>query len=190
MTFGFIDKIDLSILDFVNNHLHLSFLDKIFSAITKLGDEGIFWIALAIMLLCNKSTRKTAIKMGIALLLGLAIGNGIIKNVVARPRPYVLDTNLNIIPWLKETIHDWSFPSGHTLASFEAAGVLMMCDKKRFGIVALVYAILIALSRIYLCVHYPTDVLAGVLLGLLFAFIACKSVDGIVNLFTRKKAKS
>ena len=76
------------------------------------------------------------------------------------------------------------------IASFEAAGVLMMCDKKRFGIVSLVFAILIAISRIYLCVHYPTDVLAGVLLGLLFAFIACKAVDAVVNLFTRRKSKS
>ena len=189
---GFIDlinKIDFAILDFIRDHLQNSFFDKIFPIISKLADEGIFWIVLAIFLLCDKSTRKTAIKMGIALALGLAIGNGIIKNLVGRIRPYDLKEQLTgihidlLVPKLK----DWSFPSGHTLASFEAAGVLMICEKKRFGIVALVFAILIALSRLYLYVHYPSDVIAGVILGLLFAFVACKLVDLVVNAFMNRR---
>ena len=186
----FINRVDFAILDFINNHLHVGILDKILPAVSRLADKGLFWIFLAIMFLFDKSTRKTAIKMGIALALGLAIGNGLLKNIVQRVRPYDVNTSVNL---LIERLSDWSFPSGHTLASFEAAGVLMICERKRFGIIALVYAILIAFSRLYLYVHYPTDVLASVVLGLLFAFIACKAVDLVAGLFekrSRNKSKA
>ncbi len=184
---GFIDfitKIDFAILNFVNDHLHVHILDKFFPVISKLADEGIFWIALAIMLLFDKSTRKTALKMGFALAFGLLIGNGLIKNLVHRIRPYDINTAVNL---LIPKLSDWSFPSGHALASFEAAGQLMICEKKRFGIVALVYAILISLSRIYLYVHYPTDVLAGAALGLLIAFASCKITDYFSDKISSRK---
>ena len=88
---------------------------------------------------------------------------------------------------LVKTLSDFSFPSGHTLASFEAATVLMIRDK-RFGIPALILAILIALSRLYLYVHYPTDVLAGALLGVFIGIFACFLVDKIYKRFERKIA--
>ena len=149
--------------------------------ITKLGDAGILWILSAINLICFKKTRKTGITVGAALLLGVIFGNLILKPLVARVRPYNLNEAIEL---LIPSLTDYSFPSGHTLASFEAAGVLMICDRKRFGYAALAVAVVIAFSRLYLYVHYPTDVLAGVVLGLLFAFISYK----VVNLAYKKRS--
>ncbi len=173
--FEMIQSLDFAVIDFIWEHLKCGFLDFIMPRITVLGDKGIFWIATAILLLCFKKTRKTGIMVGVALILGLIFGNGILKNVIARTRPY--DINTEMLPKLLiPTLSDFSFPSGHTLASFEAAGVLMIRDK-RLGIPALVLACLIAFSRLYLYVHFPTDVIAGVILGLLFAWVAVFAVD-------------
>ena len=130
-------------------------------------------IAVAVVMLFFKSTRKTGLKLGVALVLGLAIGNGIIKNVVARQRPYDYQAAHGVdIPLLIAKLKDFSFPSGHTLSCFEAAGVLMICDRKRFGWAALVLAILISFSRLFVGVHYPTDIFAGVVIGICGAELA------------------
>ena len=100
--------------------------------------------------------------MGAALVLGVIFGNGILKNLFQRVRPFDLENALVQIPIISKP-GDWSFPSGHTLASFEAATVLMIRDK-RFGIPALILAVLVAFSRLYLYVHFPSDVIAGALL--------------------------
>ena len=115
-----------------------------------------------------KKTRKMGLTMGIALLLGFLTGNVFLKNVVARIRPYDLNESVTL---LVSRLSDYSIPSGHTLASFEAATAMTLYNK-RLGIPALVLATLIALSRLYLYVHYPTDVLAGAALGITFAFLA------------------
>lgn len=185
--FEFITQTDFAILDFIQNFLKNPFFDKVMPMLSKMADEGIFWIGLAIFFLFDKSTRKTAWKMGLAMALGLAIGNGIIKNVVCRVRPYDINTSVQL---LIPKLTDWSFPSGHTLSSFEAAGVLMICDRKRFGIPALVLSVLIAFSRMYLYVHYPTDVLGGAVLGIIFAIVGCVVVDLIYKLIFRKSRKS
>ncbi len=183
-----ITGIDISILEWIRNNLWNPVLDKIMVAITSLGYKGILWIAVAVVMLFFKSTRKTGIKLGVALVLGLAIGNGIIKNVVARPRPYDFQAARGVdIPLLINKLKDFSFPSGHTLSCFEAAGVLMICDRKRFGWAALVVAILISFSRLYLYVHYPSDVLAGIVLGLIFAVLGCIIVDAIYRFIKNKK---
>ncbi len=167
---------ELVALDFIQEHLRCAFLDTVLPIITMLGDAGIIWIIAAVAMLFFKQTRKTGITMGVALILGLAIGNGVLKNVVGRIRPYDVNTGIEL---LVEKLHDKSFPSGHTLASFEAAGVLMICDRRRFGYAALALAVVIAFSRLYLYVHYPTDVIAGIILGTLFAFLAYLIVNAI-----------
>ena len=163
---------DLPILDWIQANLQSDFMDKFMPFITKFGDEGIFWIAVAIILFLFPKTRKIGLGMGFAMALGLLICNGIMKPMIARPRPY--DFQLSefgkAIQLLIEAESSFSFPSGHTIASFEASVVLMKNDK-RMGIPALILAILIAFSRMYLYVHYPTDVLLSVLLGTLFAFV-------------------
>lgn len=165
---------ELQILDFIREHLSCKFLDTVLPYITRLADGGVFWIALAVILLFFKRTRKAGLMMGMSLVMGLLVGNCILKPLVARTRPYVENPNVTL---LISALSDYSFPSGHTLASFEGAGVLMLTHRKSLGIPALVLAVIIALSRLYLYVHYPTDVLAGALLGIIFAYASYRIVS-------------
>ena len=181
-----ITNIDLSILEFIQKNIRCDFLDAIVPPITHLAEKGIFWIAVALILICFKKTRKTGFMVGAALLIGLALGNGVLKNVVGRIRPYDLDGSLlTEADLLVSGLSDFSFPSGHTLASFEAATVLLIRDK-RMGIPALVLAILIALTRLYLYVHYPTDVIAGAIFGIAFAVLGVFVVNRIYKALSRR----
>ncbi len=159
---------ELSILDFIRETFTCKALDLFMPFVTKFGDHGIFWIALSVLFIIFKKTRKLGLTMGLALLMGFLAGNMFLKNVVARIRPYDLNESVTL---LVSRLSDYSFPSGHTLASFEAATAITLYSK-RLGIPALVLAALIALSRLYLYVHYPTDVIAGAALGIGFAFLA------------------
>jgi len=159
------------------NNMHNVVLDKIMIGITNLGNGGVFWIALALFLLCIKKTRKCGFLMLISMLLGLIIGNGFLKNIIARDRPCWIDPN---IPLLIPNPHDYSFPSGHTLASFEAA-VMIFLHNKKWGIVSLIAAVLIAFSRMYLFVHFPTDILGGIILGTLISIAVYYGFEKIKN---------
>lgn len=162
---------DLPILDWIQAHLQCGFLDAVMPIITLFGEGGVFWIACAVILLCIPKTRKIGLGMGIALLLGLLVCNVTLKPLVRRPRPYDLQEEMGVvINLLVSKQHDFSFPSGHTIASFEAATVLLINDK-RLGIPAMILAVLVSFSRLYLYLHYPTDVLFSVFAGILFAFI-------------------
>lgn len=166
------ESFDLPILEWIAVNLHSGFGDVLMPVITRFGDAGIFWIACALVLLCIPKHRRAGLSMGIALLIGLLVCNVTLKPLIARPRPYdyQLEYFGKTIELLVATPHDYSFPSGHTLASFEAATALMLYDK-RMGIPALLLAVAIAFSRMYLYVHYPTDVLCSVVLGIAFAFV-------------------
>lgn len=166
------EHFDLPILEWIAAHVHCAFLDAVMPLITLLGDDGIFWIACAVILLCIPKYRRAGLSMGAALLLGLLICNVTLKPLVARMRPYDYQWEYfgKSIELLIATPHDFSFPSGHTIASFEAATVLLIHSKK-LGIPAMILAVLIAFSRMYLYVHYPTDVLASVVLGIGTAFL-------------------
>ena len=163
---------DLPILDWIAANLWCPFLDVVMPIITMFGDAGIFWIAVSVLLMITKKYRKTGLGMAFALIMGLLVCNIYLKPTVARIRPY--DFQLKYfgkeIQLLAGAMHDFSFPSGHTIASFEACTALMLGDKK-LGIPATILAILIAFSRLYLYVHYPTDVIASVILGSLFGLI-------------------
>lgn len=126
------------------------------------------WIAIGVLLLFWKQTRRTGVTVLLALLFCLICCNGVLKNVVARPRPCWRNPD---VVMLISIPRDFSFPSGHSTASFAAAACL--CFKSRWGgLVALLVAAVIAASRMYFYVHYPTDIIAGVLLGILMAFLA------------------
>lgn len=163
---------DLPILDWIAANLWCPFLDAVMPVITLLGDAGIFWMALAVVLLLFKKTRRIGLGMGIAMLAGLLLCNVTLKPLCQRIRPYdyQYETFGKLIPLIIEKQHDFSFPSGHTIASFEAAGVIVLNNKK-WGAAALVLASLIAFSRLYLYVHYPTDVLASIVLGVALAIL-------------------
>lgn len=177
---------DLPILDWIQANLKSDLLDTIMPIITLFGDGGVFWIAIAVLLLCIPKTRKIGLGMGFALLMGLVVCNITLKPLVGRIRPYDLQEQLGVtIPLLTDRMHDYSFPSGHTIASFEASVVLLK-NNKWMGIPAVILAVLIAFSRLYLYVHYPTDVIFSVFAGILFAFLG----DALANkVVTRLPAK-
>ena len=187
---------DLPILDWIQANLQSAFMDFIMPIITVFGDAGIFWMICAAVLFFFPKTRKTGLGMAFAMAMGLLICNVILKPMIGRPRPY--DFNIEVLGKQWEDFllagklligeqSDFSFPSGHTIASFEACGVLMLNDK-RLGIPATILAILIAFSRLYLYVHYPTDVIFSVFAGLLFAFIG-NALAQRINLPTGRRGK-
>lgn len=181
---------DLPILDWIQANLKNGFLDVIMPIITMFGDGGIFWIACAVILLCIPKTRKTGLGMGLALIMGLIVCNITLKPLVERIRPYDFQQEYFqvTIQLLTERMHDFSFPSGHTIASFEAATVLLINNKK-LGIPAMILAVLIAFSRLYLYVHYPTDVIFSIFAGILFAFIGNWLAGKIMARFPGKKGR-
>lgn len=166
---------ELRFLDFLQT-IHTPLLDKILAFITSLGNAGIIWIVLAVFLLILPKTRKTGIIVAAALLMDLILCNLILKNLVARVRPYDVNTAIAIL--IKKPL-DFSFPSGHTAASFAAMTALFLAKMKKAWIAALVLAVLIAFSRLYFYVHYPTDVLGGAVVGILSGIIGYAIIEKI-----------
>lgn len=169
------NSFELGLLHDLQDTIQCDFLDWFMPLVTSLANSGIFWILLAVVLLCFKKTRKIGVTMAIALIFGLIVGNLTLKPLTARIRPYDFDPSIVL---LISPEHEYSFPSGHTLASFEGAVSVFLYHKK-FGIAALILAALIAFSRLYLMVHYPIDVIVGAILGSTFAFAAYKITQRI-----------
>lgn len=169
---------ELDILDWFQT-LHTPGLDKFMTSVTKLGDAGIFWIIVTLIFLLVPKMRKTGVIMAAALLTDLLICNVFLKNIVARTRPYDVNTTVEL---LVARLRDYSFPSGHTAASFASVTALYLAGERRLWIIALVISCLIAVSRLYLYVHYPTDVLGGIIFGCLSGWIGYHIVK-----FTERK---
>lgn len=161
------ESFDLPVLDWIASNLRCPLLDFLMPLITHLGDGGICSILLAVLLIIRPKNRKIGLGIAYAMLIGLVLCNLTLKPLIARIRPfdYQLEHFQRIIPLLISAPHDFSFPSGHTIAAFETATVLL-ANSKKAGIPAMILAGLIAFSRLYLYVHYPTDVLAAILLGI------------------------
>lgn len=190
LIFSKVTPTDLGILRLIHYNMSNDFLDWLMPIITKLGDAGIIWIIVAVIFLFFKKTRRTGAAMGIAMLLGLAIGNGFIKNLVARPRPYeMIGRAVRPDQLLIDPPGEYSFPSGHTLSSFAAATAIYR-DHTLWGFIAYVAAGFIAFSRLYLYVHYPTDILGGIVLGILLGLLGCKIVQIIADRFSPDRIKS
>lgn len=168
--------IDFVILDWIQEHLRCGFLDAVMPAITNLAWNGLIWIILASVLLLVRKYRKCGMTMLVGLAAGSLVSNLLIKNLVGRPRPVWINQNIEILVTIPQ---DFSFPSGHSTASFAAAAVLLHYDK-RFGIPALVLAVLIAFSRLYLYVHFPSDVAAGTLIGIVIGMLAVRFMEGFL----------
>ena len=187
--FSKVTPTDLSILRFIRGNMRCGFLDWLMPIVTKLGDAGIIWIVIAVVFLFFKKTRRTGAAMGVAMLLGLAVGNGLLKNWSARPRPFdVIGRAVHPDQLLIDPPTDYSFPSGHTLSSFAAATAIYR-DHTLLGFIAYVVAGFIAFSRMYLYVHYPTDILGGVVLGILLGLLGCKIVHTIADRFSPNRIK-
>ncbi len=169
---AFMTDLDISVLLWIQNHLRRDWLNPIMVFITHFfGKAGIFWIALTLLLILYKKTRPVGLTSMLSIVINVLAVNVIVKPIVARPRPYDVTTALTP---LVEHLSDYSFPSGHTACAFACAVVLFRLLPKKFGIPALVLAFLVAISRLYVGVHYPTDVICGALFGTAAALIACR----------------
>lgn len=185
---------DKAIFTFAHN-LHQSagnFLDTFFELITKLGDGGIFFIIVGIIFLLFKKTRKAGLGMLFALLIGSLFTNLLLKELIARPRPYVDEASI-FNQWWQDVGHgiesEFSFPSGHTTASFAAMGAFFAFLNKKWSWLGLVLAALISFSRIYIVVHYPSDIVGGIIVGVASAVIAFFIVRAISKKIEKSNGK-
>jgi len=167
-------QLEFQILNLIAN-MRTDLLDTILPMISSFGDKGIGWIVLSVILTCIPRYRKAGITMGLALIFCLLIGNMTLKPLIARPRPYTYFPEMTL---LIAPLADFSFPSGHTFASFASATALFLYHKKA-GIAAYILAAIIAFTRLYLYVHFPSDVIAGMLLGIFSGWLAYQIVQSV-----------
>lgn len=164
---------EIEILNLIQN-IRTPLLDEIMVFITKMGDLSFVWILMSALLIFYPKTRKTGIVVLVSLLVNFLLCNIILKNLVQRIRPFDVNTTIGIIiP--KPT--DFSFPSGHTSAGFTVAAALFCEHKKTIRIAALILAAVIAFSRLYLYVHYPTDVIGGIVIGIFSGYCGSKMIN-------------
>lgn len=159
--------LDNTILDWFQS-IHNDMLTNIFRIITTLGEAGVVWILIGLILIIQRNTRWVGMTMLLALLFSLLVGNVTLKPLVARPRPCWRHPEIEL---LIANPTDYSFPSGHAMSSFAAATAVFMWHW-RWGIAALLGAVVMACTRLYFYVHYPTDILAGMLIGILLGILA------------------
>lgn len=168
--FNIITQVDFVILDFIQQHLRCAFLDILMPFFSFIGESGAIWFLIAIPMLFFKKTRGWGVLLIAAMAFAFLSGEIILKNMIGRPRPFIENTQINLL------VHppaSYSFPSGHSSSSFAAAVVLFIMNKK-WGTGALALAFLVAFSRLYNYVHFPSDVLIGMLLGVISAlFMYC-----------------
>lgn len=146
-------------------NIHNPVLDKIMIVLSTIGDAGLLWIGVAILLICMKKYRKCGLQVAVAMLLTFIVGNLILKNMIHRDRPCWIDPSITL---LVKSPSDFSFPSGHSMNGFTASVSILLCDKK-LGIAAVILAAAIAFSRLYNFVHFPTDVITGIVIGIISA---------------------
>lgn len=157
-----------NLLLFIQDTLRYPIVTDIMLFITKLGNKGFIWIVFGIIFLFPRKTRRAAILSLVALFCAHLLCNEVLKDYVMRIRPYeVIDGLTSLIG----PQSDYSFPSGHAMTSFAAAIVYFRHQRRRLGVPMLVIAILIAVSRLYIGVHYPSDVIMGAVLGTIIAAI-------------------
>lgn len=166
---SFLSNLDGNILLLLQEYVRNPVLTPILKVITTLGNGGAIWIALTVLLLIIPRTRKVGCMAALALIGTLLINNMLLKNLVARTRPYEVIEGLT---YIVRTPVDYSFPSGHAGCSFAVACIMFRRLPGRYGVPALVLAILISLSRLYVGVHYPSDVLFGVISGVVISYMA------------------
>lgn len=174
-----------NILIWIQNNIRTPALDVFMKGLTYFAKAGIVWIVLALILIAMKKTRRVGVYAGIAILVTFIIVNGILKPCVGRIRPYV--TFEDLIPLTTES--DKCFPSGHASNAFACAWVMFRKMKGRYGVPALLMAILISLSRLYVGVHYPTDVLCGALVGFVVAELTVRIAPPYVKKMLKKLDK-
>ncbi len=220
---------DLSVFNAVFS-LHNEVLNTVMTVITHLGEAGVLWIVIAVLMLLFKKTRKYGLMLAGALIVMEIVNNEILKELVARPRPFYIFNLTDLMAdesvfvedgkterfelmvekikaliekypelagrWVSEyeypdivsKLTSWSFPSGHTSSAFASATAIFAANKK-WGIGAFVFAALMGFTRLYLGVHFFTDVLAGAVVGVIYGIIGVLLVKGILKLLDKKCPK-
>ncbi|MGN0447742.1 MAG: phosphatase PAP2 family protein [Acutalibacteraceae bacterium] len=174
---------DLSVFEWIQS-IQTPILNAIMKVITTMGDEGIIFIAMALVLVFTKKYRKAGFTMLAALGIMLVCNNLVLKEIFERTRPFNLfaedsvkyalwggENAKYVFPNIVEQPHSFSFPSGHTSSAFAAAIAVLWYDRK-IGIPTTIFAFLMGFSRIYVEVHYCTDVIAGAIVGTIYALLA------------------
>ena len=186
--FSFLDIFgtDRDILLYVQDHMRGGIFDGFFSAITHLGDAGIFWLILTAILLCFKKTRKAGLFSAAALAGSVLLNNVILKNLIGRTRPYEMIEELHLLKGLTEA-GDPSFPSGHTAASFASCVAILPNVRKRWWAPLILMAVLISVSRVYIGIHYPSDIVGGLVSGVLLGILANVIGNRVLNWWENRK---
>lgn len=175
---------EFAFLDFIQNNIANPVLDFVAVFISSFGTMSILWVVLTITFLIVKKTRRLGYAMIIAFVLTFLIGNCIIKPIAARTRPYDINTAIQLIV---RPEHDYSFPSAHTFFAFSSATVIFIRYRKA-GVFFLIFAVLMGLSRMYLYVHFPTDVICGAIFGVIVG-IAAHFLENKLNAVTCRQNK-
>lgn len=162
-------NLDSRILLFLQEKVRNPVLTPILTGITTLGNAGAIWIVITIALCIWKKTRRIGIICACSIVISFLINNLILKHLVDRIRPYEVITGLQLL--IAKPI-DASFPSGHTSSAFSVAWVLLRKMHCRYGVPSVIFAAVIGFSRLYVGVHYPTDVLIGMIIGIGCAYLA------------------
>ncbi|MEG0874148.1 MAG: phosphatase PAP2 family protein [Clostridiales bacterium] len=172
---------ELVFLQWIQDNVVCHWLTTIMQMFTNLGNSAIIWIVAIAALLIFKKTRKYGFMAALALLINLLICNAILKPLIDRPRPFTKVA----IDLLVAQPGPHSFPSGHTSSAFAVATVIFFWSKP-WGVPALFIGALTAFSRMYFFLHYPTDILGGLIVGIGSAFIA----KALVEYYSKNKLGS
>ena len=179
-------RLDGDILLWIQENMRTDLMTTIMRGITRLGDNGCLWIVLAVVLLVIGKTRRVGAASALSLLLTFMVVNLGIKNIVERVRPYEVIEGLTRLVHAEES---FSFPSGHSAHAFAGGVVIFLMLPRKVGIPVLVLSFLIAISRMYVGVHYPTDVLAGIVIGSLLAYISVRVVNFVMEKWERRNKR-
>lgn len=211
-SFRFFDSFlgfDLSVFEWVQG-IRTPILTVLMKVITTLGDEGILFIVIGLVLLITKKYRKIGLAILVSLVVMLIFNNFVLKEIFARERPFNLfatfpekyadwggEAARYIYPDFVKAPHSYSFPSGHTSSAF-AAGVAVLLLNRKFGIPATIFAFVMGFTRIYVGVHYATDVISAAIVGIIYAVagviiakylfpLADKLIDMVLGKLSKKK---
>ena len=171
------EALEFAVLDWIQAHLRCSFLDAVLPAVSWTANHGELWIILAVVLLLVRGQRKYGAAVACGLVLDLVSCNMLLKPLIGRVRPFAVNTAVELL--VKAPL-DASFPSGHTAASFAAVFALKTAGSPLWK-PALAVAVVIAFSRLYLYVHWPSDVLGGALLGAAVGWAGAKIVENVLQ---------
>ena len=172
-----LQSVELAILDWIQRNIRCDVLDAVMPVFTRFNDNGELWIAMAVILFLLKRHRKAGLAVGAGLAVNLAICNWTLKPLIGRIRPFMVNTAVEL---LVETPSSASFPSGHTASSFAVVGALWAMKHPLWKPAAVVAA-LMAFSRLYLYVHWPSDVAGGMVIGLALGWLGAGLADKLAK---------